>query len=99
MTTKSKKASSTETAETGPTLDTVALQQTAREVTDLSGKAGFADLMARLQTESGLMFGRHRGRVKAKMLGVDATGSDKDEALRNWANAARRALLKEGGAA
>lgn len=99
MTTKSKKTNPAAEDKAAPILDTVALAETAREVTALSGASGFADLMARLQTESGLMFGRHRGRVKAKMLGVDATGNDKDEALKNWANAARRACLRSGAAA
>ncbi|MBR9765470.1 MAG: hypothetical protein GYB53_18600 [Rhodobacteraceae bacterium] len=91
--TKSKAA----TAAT-PALDTSALAETAARIEAQSAQVGLTDLQAQLQNESGLMFGRERGRVKAKMLGVEATGSSKDQALKNWANAARRAALQAGAA-
>ena len=67
----------------------------AKQISDHRG-ARMDDLIKTLKQDEGLKLIKvaKTDRVKAKMLGIEAQGVHEREALQNWSNAARRAILQ-----
>lgn len=83
-----------------PATPALALDRLTRIAADIEAlhRARFTDLVHRLETEEGLAFSDgSMGEVVCKMAGVRAQSTaGRHGALTNWANKARRTVLKGG---
>ncbi|MGR3456070.1 hypothetical protein [Pseudooceanicola sp.] len=78
--------------------DVERVQRLQKELAEVDGTTEMPALIKRLKQKEGLRFRKHAetGLIFVSLAGVAAKSKhSEDEALRNWGNAARRAMLQE----